>query len=800
MTEPILEARSISKRFGPIEAVNEVNLSVDSAEIVALVGENGAGKSTVLRMMAGDERPDSGTVLVRGTALTGGLQEAQYRGVGMVWQDLALCDNLDAAQNLFLGQERGGIALNENEMRDRTLEALAQVGISIADLSTPVGRLPAGQRQAVALARAMYARPSVLLLDEPTASLGVAESRMVGELMRRSAAEGTGILFVTHNLDEVFRVADRVVVMRQGMVTASASRQELNPDDLAALISGVRVDTTASQQLRVLYSLVDQLAAADPSVALPLTVTAMANALSAEMLSVFLTDPSHPGELVRSAVIGLSGPLLTANRRLPVGDDGGSVGRAAEQRTVVVVEDVRTDPLWAQWRDAAVTSGVRSTWAAPIIGQQGVIGVVAGYSSSIGRPREDQLDLAALFAGQAAAVMERAQLITDLSDRNRRLETIRGVLQSLSGPDARSSGIPSALLALCLGTGASATAIYDLSMTPSKRRVIMYADPGSDEALDAAALLDSISGGLTRMESGRVHRIGSSVAGVRFSTPDGESALLAAWTDPAPGDGWDDLLPDAARSLRIAYEREHLEAGRQESEALRRSNDLQRSVIMRLSHELRTPLTAIHGFSTSLRQPDVEWRVEDRDRFLAGIATESERMIRLVDDLIDSSVIEAGILRLAKDWCDLGLVIRAAVDVVAGASEVTTVDVPESLPAIWADHDRLKQVFVNLLANAIRHNEAGTKIRIELVDGLRDEMVVVRVSDDGKGLPQDLMSALLSQSIGRYPNRGLGLKIATGVVESHAGMLVPELVSRGTSLLLTLPAEPKPGETDDENS
>ena len=787
---PALEAVAISKRFGTVQAVADASLHVYAGEIVALVGENGAGKSTLLRALVGDDRADSGEVFHRGRRLDLGVGSALERGVSMVWQDLALCDNLDSVENIFLGRERGQRMLADADMRNRAMETLEFVGIAIPDLDVPVGRLPAGQRQAVALGRAILQRPSVLMMDEPTSALGVAESRQVGSMMKRLAAEGTAVLFVTHDLDEVFRLADRVLVMRQGKITADASRQELHPDDLAALISGVRVDTTASQQLRLLSSLDEQISTAEPSMALPLTVTAMANAVSAEMLSVYLTSEASPGRLVRTAVIGLTGPLLEANSVLDIGDSGGSVGRAADRQEVVVVENVAVDPLWSPFLSEARSSGVQSTWAVPIIGQS-LIGVVAGYATTVGRPRQDQLDLVALFASQAAAVVDRTRLISELSNQNRHLEGIRGVLESLSGPDAVTSGIPSALLALCNGTRASAACLYEFDTdVPVNRRFIMFPEPGSVEAVQATARIDRAEPTLVGTVNDLIEEIDHHIVCVRFSTPDGDLALVAHWDDPGDAKASHDLMVDATKSFRIALERQRLEESRRESDALRRSNDLQRGVMMRLSHELRTPLTAIHGFASSMGQPDIEWLDADRNRFLAKIESESSRVIRLVDDLFDSSAIEAGILRLERDWCQLPLVVGAAVDVVPNAGEVTTV-ADFFIEPVWADHDRLQQVFVNLISNAVRHNPPGTRIRIEPVKDAPEGRVGIRVIDNGDGLPQQMMTSLLRGTIGDGAHRGLGLKIATGIVESHGGSLIPEHVtSGGTSFLISLPAEP----------
>ena len=172
-------------------------------------------------------------------------------------------------------------------------------------------------------------------------------------------------------------------------------------------------------------------------------------------------------------------------------------------------------------------------------------------------------------------------------------------------------------------------------------------------------------------------------------------------------------MEDAAHSLRLALEREEAGLAHQEAAALRRSRELQRGFLSRLSHELRTPLTAIRGYASSLMQPDVTWDGDSQRRFLDRIAAESARLGRLVDDLLDFSAIESGIMRLQRDWCDLPLVLEAAVACLppADAAAVSLACDP-AVPVVWADHDRLEQVFVNLLTNAVRHNPPGTQVRV----------------------------------------------------------------------------------------
>jgi signal transduction histidine kinase len=252
-------------------------------------------------------------------------------------------------------------------------------------------------------------------------------------------------------------------------------------------------------------------------------------------------------------------------------------------------------------------------------------------------------------------------------------------------------------------------------------------------------------------------------------------------------------MEDAAHSLRLALEREQAGIALQEATALRRSQELQRDFLSRLSHELRTPLTAIRGYATSLLQPDVTWDAESQQRFLHTIAAESNRLGRLVDDLLDFSVIELGILRLQPDWCDIGLVLEAAAACLppAGAAMVELSCAPD-LPVVWADHDRLEQVFVNLLGNAVDHNPAGTPVRVR-AESPDHGSVAITVTDEGVGLPADMAAAPFEPR--RAPGRtrtagaGLGLSIARGIVTAHGGLLEVRPSLTGASFLVRLPVE-----------
>jgi signal transduction histidine kinase len=289
---------------------------------------------------------------------------------------------------------------------------------------------------------------------------------------------------------------------------------------------------------------------------------------------------------------------------------------------------------------------------------------------------------------------------------------------------------------------------------------------------------------------------------VPFLAPGAPAVLVVLWEELRVTEAERALIEDAAHSLRLALEREEAALAHQEAAALRRSRELQRGFLSRLSHELRTPLTAIRGYASSLMQPDVTWDGDSEQRFLDRIAAESARLGRLVDDLLDFSAIESGVMRLALDWCDLQLVVEAAVSCLPPEwSAAVSISSEPDLPPIWADHDRLEQVFVNLLSNALRHNPAGTRVEVEVRNPLgaahpstgpdgRD--VEITVSDNGAGFPQELLAAPFEPARGHRSGSagaGLGLSIARGIVEAHGGRIELARPAGGTTFRVRLPVE-----------
>ena len=245
---PVLEARGISKRYGAVEALTRVDFEVYSGEVVALVGDNGAGKSTLIKCLAGTHEPDEGRILFEGREVHISPSEATRLGIETVYQDLALCDNLDVVQNMFLGREQVSRVLppvvetlSEIEMEKRSLEVLQTLSVTtISNVRERVAALSGGQRQSVAISRAAMWDSKLVILDEPTAALGVAQTEQVLALVRRLREHGLGVVVISHNLHEIFSVADRIIVLRLGRRVATFKHGESTPEDVVAAITGAR--------------------------------------------------------------------------------------------------------------------------------------------------------------------------------------------------------------------------------------------------------------------------------------------------------------------------------------------------------------------------------------------------------------------------------------------------------------------------------------------------------------------------------------------------------------------------------
>jgi len=244
---PLLEARGVTKRFGAVEALTGVDFEVSAGEVVALVGDNGAGKSTLIKAIAGTQPGDEGEYLFDGEPVSiHSPLDAKRLGIATVYQDLALCDNLDVVANLFLGEEtieRGPQAalrvLDEIAMEDRAVELLDSLSVTtLRSVRTEVGSLSGGQRQSVAIARSLLGDPKVVMLDEPTAALGVAQTHQVLDLIKRLRERGLGIIVISHNIDNILAVADRIVVLRLGRRAATFTTSETTHDEIVGAITG----------------------------------------------------------------------------------------------------------------------------------------------------------------------------------------------------------------------------------------------------------------------------------------------------------------------------------------------------------------------------------------------------------------------------------------------------------------------------------------------------------------------------------------------------------------------------------
>jgi simple sugar transport system ATP-binding protein len=242
-TEPALEARGVIKRYGHVLALDRADFSAFQGEVVALIGDNGAGKSTLVKTLVGAIRPDEGQILVDGSAVhLSSPVDARKHGIEAVYQDLALAPDLDAAANLHLGRETYRIpfvrVLNRRAMRESAIAAFAELGIELPDVGAPVGTLSGGQRQSVAVARAVAYASRIIFMDEPTAALGVVQRGRVLDTIRRVRDRGLSVVLVSHNMPEVLAVADRIEVLRMGRRVATFSASQTGVDELVGAMTG----------------------------------------------------------------------------------------------------------------------------------------------------------------------------------------------------------------------------------------------------------------------------------------------------------------------------------------------------------------------------------------------------------------------------------------------------------------------------------------------------------------------------------------------------------------------------------
>lgn len=244
--QPLLEARGIVKSFGRVQALRGADLTVHPGEVVALVGDNGAGKSVLVKTLVGVHQPDSGEILFEGRPVDIGTpQEARAIGIETVYQDLALAAEIDPAANMFLGREvlrRGPLGkfgfLDKGAMRRHSAEVFRDLGVRIQDTAAPVANMSGGQRQGIAISRAVTWASKIVFMDEPTAALGVVQTRNVLEQVKRVRERGLSVVLISHNLPEIFDVADRIEVLRLGERVARLRPSEVSMEDVVAAMTG----------------------------------------------------------------------------------------------------------------------------------------------------------------------------------------------------------------------------------------------------------------------------------------------------------------------------------------------------------------------------------------------------------------------------------------------------------------------------------------------------------------------------------------------------------------------------------
>jgi D-xylose transport system ATP-binding protein len=255
---PLVEMRNIRISFGGVRAVNDCSIDLHPGEVVGLVGGNGAGKSTLMRALSGAHKADSGEILVNGKPATiANPRDAKVYGIETIYQTLALADNVDAPANIFLGREltTRWRTLDDSAMEAATRKVMGRLNPNFTRFKTPVKYLSGGQRQAVAIARAVYFNAKILIMDEPTAALGPAETAQVRNLIRQLKSEGIGIFLISHDIHDVFDLSDRISVMYHGKIVGTVNRADVTTDQvLAMIILGKRPDEVTDKDLSLLHS------------------------------------------------------------------------------------------------------------------------------------------------------------------------------------------------------------------------------------------------------------------------------------------------------------------------------------------------------------------------------------------------------------------------------------------------------------------------------------------------------------------------------------------------------------------
>jgi len=237
---PLVEMKNISLRFGGNQALDDVSIDLYPGEVVGLLGHNGAGKSTLIKVLSGAYQADSGQIFVNGQEVhIRDPQDAQAQGIETIYQNLALADNLDAVANVFLGREKvNGAVLNEDGMEVEARKVLDRLRVKIPSLRVPVATMSGGQRQTVAISRAIHFKAKTLIMDEPTAALGPEETQKVHQVIKALKAEGVGIFLISHDLHDVFDLSDRVTVMKNGRIVGTVYTKDVSHDDVLGMIIG----------------------------------------------------------------------------------------------------------------------------------------------------------------------------------------------------------------------------------------------------------------------------------------------------------------------------------------------------------------------------------------------------------------------------------------------------------------------------------------------------------------------------------------------------------------------------------
>ena len=243
--QPILEVKNLSKHFGAVRALNDFSMAIRPGEVVALAGDNGAGKTTLIKAISGVYKPSSGEIRLKGEPVSFSTpQDARDKGIETIYQDLALADNLTIGGNIFLGREpmrkRFGFlpVLDRRKMADAARETMALLDFHVSRMEAPVSNFSGGQRQAVAIGRAVYWNAQILIMDEPTAALGVPEQRKVISLIQQLKSQGRGVIFISHNLQDIFAVSDRIIVLRLGVTAGERKISETTHDEVVKLMVG----------------------------------------------------------------------------------------------------------------------------------------------------------------------------------------------------------------------------------------------------------------------------------------------------------------------------------------------------------------------------------------------------------------------------------------------------------------------------------------------------------------------------------------------------------------------------------